>query len=61
VANNPGDYRGMTERLIKCAAMLVLAPFMALAMTGLACLMLFLPIIALISPKLIKFRGESDL
>jgi hypothetical protein len=49
----------MTERLIKCAAMLVLAPFLSLAMVGLACVMLFLPIIALISPKLIKFRGES--
>jgi hypothetical protein len=51
----------MSERLIKCATMLVLAPFLALAMVGLACLMLFLPIIALISPKMIKFRGESDL
>jgi hypothetical protein len=51
----------MKERLIKCAAMIVLAPFMALAMIGLAFVMLFLPIIALISPKLIKFRGESEL
>jgi hypothetical protein len=51
----------MKERLIKCAAMLVLAPFMALAMVGIAFLMLFLPIIALVSPKLIKFRGDSDL
>jgi hypothetical protein len=50
----------MKERLIKFAATLVIAPFMALAMVGLACLMLFLPVIALISPKLIKFRGESD-
>jgi hypothetical protein len=51
----------MNERLIKCAAMLVLAPFLALAMVGIACVMLFLPIVALISPNLIKFRGESGL
>lgn len=49
----------MTERLIKFAAMLVLAPFMALAMVGLAFLMLLLPVIALIAPKLIKFRSDE--
>ena len=49
----------MNERLIKFAAMLVLAPFLALAMVGLACLMLFLPVIALAAPKLIKFK-DSD-
>jgi hypothetical protein len=51
----------MKERLIKCAAMLLIAPFKALAMVGIACLMLLLPITALVSPKLIKFRGESEL
>jgi hypothetical protein len=51
----------MNERLIKCAVMLVLAPFLALAMVGLACVMLFLPIVALISPKLIKFREDINL
>ena len=49
----------MNERLIKFAAMLVLAPFLALAMVGLACLMLFLPVIALVAPRLIKFK-DSD-
>ena len=49
----------MNERLIKFAATLVLAPFLALAMVGLACLMLFLPIIALVAPKMIKFRGDE--
>jgi hypothetical protein len=51
----------MKERLIKCAVMLVVTPLAILAMIGLACLMLFLPIIALISPTLIKFREDSDL
>ena len=49
----------MNERLIKFAAMLVLAPFLALAMVGLACLMLLLPAIALVAPRLIKFRSEE--
>jgi hypothetical protein len=49
----------VNERLIKFAAMLVLAPFLALAMVGLACLMLFLPVIALVAPKLIKFKDND--
>jgi hypothetical protein len=47
------------ERLIKFAAMVVLAPFLTLAMAGLAGLMLFLPVIALVAPRLIKFK-DSD-
>jgi hypothetical protein len=48
----------VSERLTKFAVMLIVAPFAAAALLFAAFLVLFLPIVALIAPSVIKFRGE---
>lgn len=54
-----GGYLGVKERLIKFAAMLIVAPMLVTAMVLIGCVMLSLPIVALIAPKLIKFRSDE--
>ena len=49
----------MSERLIKFILMLVAAPLLILLLAMLAVIVLFLPIVALIAPGVIKLRGEG--
>ena len=44
------------ERLSKFLVCIVIAPLLSALMVGLAVLMLFLPILALIVPDVIKFK-----
>lgn len=44
----------MTERLAKFVLCIVLAPFLAALLIFLACLMVLLPVVALVYPKAIK-------
>ena len=48
----------MSERLIKFILMLVAAPLLILLLAMLAVIVLFLPIVALAAPRVIKLRGE---
>ena len=50
----------MSERLINFILMLVAAPLLILLLAVLAVMILFLPIVALIAPGVIKLRGEGD-
>jgi hypothetical protein len=49
----------VSERLINFILMLVAAPLLILLLAVLAVMILFLPIVALIAPGVIKLRSES--
>jgi hypothetical protein len=49
----------MSERLGKFLLMLVVAPLLILLLAMLAVIVLFLPIVALIAPRVVKLRGEG--
>lgn len=46
----------MSERIIKFLAMAILAPILFGVFVFVGCLCLLLPIVALISPEIIKFK-----